>query len=155
MAVEKWIDKIALLAGRVQAPDGKRVRSFYVYKDKKFPDAVIDFPSAYTFTTEMQESKYSLSGPIHDIYVGKTEFHVYSDDSNSHYSDVQLYFGRIRAIFAGSMTLGGTVKQFLLFANSATIQPIKGSLGTEAPHWIVVANWKVIDKTAGEFTPAM
>jgi len=152
MAVETWIDEIAELAGTIDNGRGGRVRSYYVFKKREFPEALNTFPCALTYTAELR-ANYSLGGPNTDLWYGVTEFHLFDSVAKSNYPEIMRYFARIKAAFALHMTLGGTVAYVQLRTDEPGLQgPVTLQYGEENPHLGIVAQWVVKESTTGQFT---
>ena len=155
MAVETWIDEIAKLAGTVSNGRGGKVRSYQVFNKAEFPEALTVFPCAITYTSEVR-MEYSLGGPCVDLWYGMTEFHLTPGTAKSDYPYIMRFFARIKAAFAGKMTLGGKVAYFQLRTDEAGLQgPVVLQYGGEEPHLGIVARWLVKEDTSGDFTVAV
>jgi hypothetical protein len=155
MAVEEWADEIAALAGTVGDGRGGKVRSYAVFKKAEFPEAITVYPCAITYTAEMTPS-YSLGGPCIDLWHGVTEFHLFAGVAKSNYPALMRYFARIKAAFAGAMTLGGKVAYCQLRIDEPGLQgPVVLQYGGEDPHLGIVARWVVKEDTSADFTVSM
>lgn len=143
MAVEQWIDEICKIAGSVPNGKGGKVLSYSVFEKSNFPEGLSKFPCAITYTTQVV-STYSISGPCVDMWKGVTEFHLSAGTAKTDFPDIMRYFARIRAAFAGRVTLGGKVAYCLLSTEEPSLQgPVVLTYGTEQPHYGIVARWVV------------
>jgi hypothetical protein len=154
MAVESWIDEIAKL-WEISDGKGGTVKSFRVYDKNEFPSKIATFPSAITYTLDVENS-CSQGGPCIDYWTGVTEFHLFPNTDPGNIPAIMLFFARIRNAAAANITLSSKVAWFLLAANPGP--SIKGPLGLafggEESHYGLLVYWRVKENVSGQFTVA-
>ena len=149
MAIEKWIDEVAAIAGSVVSHKGGFVKAYLVFKKAEIPEALSEFPCAITYGHAVVPS-YSDSGPCIDLWQGTTEFHLFSDVKKSNFPELQKYFGRIRNAFANRRRLGGLVEHITII--DPGIQLVIATYGIEAAHHALAVSWQVKENVLSEIT---
>lgn len=142
MALTVWLDRIAEVWGSIDDHQGKKLRSYYMFKKAEFPESLKTFPAVLSYLPRVPKADYSMGGPCVILYNGVSEFHLWEDRSKGHYPDLMTYYEKIIRAAAANLTLGGRVEHFLLAANDPIVPGVLG-YGTEAPHLGIVVQWQV------------
>lgn len=152
MAIEQWIDKISRL-WEIDDGKGGTVKSYRLFEVNEFPNE-ITFPCALTYPLSVS-SLYNSAYQNTDIWIGRTEFHIFPSADKSLIPEVMLFYGRIRKAAANNLDLDGSVSSFLL-ANEgeqySIAAPVILQYGSENPHWGILVNWIVKEAVADEFS---
>ena len=152
--IEDWVDTLVEV-WRIDIGDFKQVKSPYIFKEQKFPDAISpadDFPIALTFLSNIRPI-YS-KGYKSITWYGQTEFHITPDLKKSHNPALMLWPGRILRAAALEVQLGGLVGNFTILDQSDGIDgPVALKYGDEAEHWGFIVNWMVEESLNGTQLP--
>jgi hypothetical protein len=156
VSIESWIDHLVARWGTIEqvGARGALLHAYRVFEVAEFPEALGVFPCAITYPVHLRPV-YSAGGPCIDLWRGVTEFHLFPSASKSNLPALTLYFARIRAAAAGSITLGGRVAHFLIRTDvDGLLGPVELKYGTEEPHWGILCNWEVKENVSGSFAVA-
>jgi hypothetical protein len=143
MAIENWIDTFC---ERFAVAAGSRgtVRSYVYYKRAELPGKPDQYPCAITLP-ERVKILHSAGGPNVDLWIGRTEFHLWPDVGFDKLPDVCLYQTRIAAAMDGAITLGGLVANVDYDPQRPDLLiPAQLRWAEEDPwHWGAVVYWQV------------
>ena len=153
MAVTDWIDEITEV-WEFNNGKGGLVKSYRLYENNEFPEALSVFPCAISYVTSV-ETQYSLGGPCIDTYEGVTEFHLVPNVSKVNIPYILPFFKRIRDAAAAHMNLGGLVAWWMLkTGGEPSISLVTLQYGAENPHLGLMVRWSCKENVTGDFTPA-
>lgn len=149
MAIEKWIDSLAAVAGSVNAHNGGQIKAFRMFAKVEIPESLGSFPCALTYAIRMRPS-YSDGGPCIDLWQGVTEFHLFSNTAKANLPEVMRYFAKIRNAFAANRSLGGKVAHVMIREDGMVLSTLQ--YGTENEHHGIVVYWEVKEIVTAEIT---
>ena len=146
MAVEDWIDEVAKKAGQVADGRGGWVRAYRLFEKEDFPEALIEFPCALTYTEDVVMAA-PAGGPNIDIWRGVTEFHLAPGVKKSDFPYLLRFFARIRAVFTSDYNLGSRVEYCRLRVEGPSIEgPVVFEPNTESANQGLIAHWIVRER---------
>ena len=153
MSLENWIDKIADLWSQIETHDGGTMRAYKLATVAEFPES-IKAPCVMTYPTEVGLT-YSVGGPIHEHWIGQSDFYLFDNVSKSNLPQLLPYFRKIRNAAIASITLSATVANFSIGSidtGRPTIQgPVELIYGdNDQPHHGLIVNWFVKEDISNE-----
>ncbi len=155
VSVETWLDEVCKV---MAVSDGglNNVRSFLVFSVNQMPEAITAemSPCAVSYVTDMQV-EYSEGGPTVFYWYGQTDFHLSKDVKIANVASIMKYFGRIFAVCAKNMQLGGLVEDFTILQKTpASLQFVtyKHPISGQDDHQGIVVRWSVKQKVSGLYT---
>lgn len=148
--VEKWIDALVDVLGGISV-QGKRVRAYYLFKKREYPDSLKEFPCWITYI-ENVDPNIGSAGASWLIWNGTSELHLAAGLKKSEYPDWIKFYPRIMAAFCAHRTLGGLVAYAMIKKDSGIQGPVTLTYGTEQEHPGLLVNWVVKENVSGVFT---
>jgi hypothetical protein len=142
MAVTDWIDKITDLWATIDVGQGRKIRSYAVFRKDEFPESLNEFPCALSYVTRVPVIQYSAGGPNVLVWNGITEFHLTDSVNKKQYPFVMRFPERILQAAANSITLGGSVQHFLPLQTDGMVIGVL-QYGAENPHFGISLRWEV------------